>query len=202
MNGRQSTGKAPPLLALSFALLVGCWSRASSAEPDAPPSEEVDPHPAASASPAWYGGTTLMLDFTSFVLVTGGEALDKQTEFNGDTVTGVGVFTYLLGGPFVHFSHSHVGKGFGSLGARLGLPVFGVMVGAFSNACNNGQCSSIGAGIGYRIGIVTAVAIDAAVLSFEEETPRAVAYNRKATSYRVLPMVGSKQAGLFVLGNF
>jgi hypothetical protein len=92
--------------------------------------------------------------------------------------------TYLVGGPFVHVMHGAVGKGFGDFGLRLATPIvvglLGGLVGTAayqSPSCNPGGSCDDGLGrlggslegfaIGGVLGIVGAVAMDAALLAYE-----------------------------------
>ena len=63
-----------------------------------------------------YGGTMLAVDLSALSLTV----LAPFTA--GVTLIG-GVGVYALGGPIVHWSHGEVGRGFASLGLRVGVPI-------------------------------------------------------------------------------
>ena len=44
-------------------------------------------------------------------------------QFSRSTFGLLGLSTYVLGGPIVHFAHGNAGKGFASLGLRVGAPL-------------------------------------------------------------------------------
>jgi len=62
----------------------------------------------------WYGWQTLLVDLGSVLTIPLG---------------GVGLAGYALGAPIVHLAHGQVGRGVGSLGLRLALPLVGGAVG-------------------------------------------------------------------------
>jgi hypothetical protein len=149
----------------------------------APPTAEVgkaDPGPSWVApstrggAPArrWYGWQTLILDGAA--LATWGAA---GTGGGSGVLAVAGLGVYLLGPPIVHFAHGHVGKGFGDILMRVGLPLG---LGALGYAAGSDDCrggdfclptSALYAGLGVLIGYGGAVAIDAALLAREDVGP-------------------------------
>jgi hypothetical protein len=102
-------------------------SRAARAELPPPP-PEPEPVPVS----RWYGGTTLAIDLGAAAVGGLGVLLFFGVSERGDhpiwplAITVVPAYAALLvGGPIVHWTHGHVGKGFGSLAMRLFLPVIG-----------------------------------------------------------------------------
>lgn len=137
---------------------------------------------AASAEPAkprtdskWYGWQILIVDgaVISSTLLLAAAAADN------DDVGGVAAaafFTgYTLGGPIVHWSNGQLGRGFASLGLRVGAPLVAGLTGAALGAASSSGCSdpywcdssevAVGAGLGVLVGGIAAVAIDSAVLA-------------------------------------
>jgi hypothetical protein len=101
-----------------------------------------------------------------------------------------------LGGPIVHFAHNEIGKGFGSLGVRAGAPlalaIVGGVVGLAASSGNNSDDGwgalagvAVGAGVGFCLGIVGAIAIDAAAFSEEKIPAKAPAM----ASFTIVPTV-------------
>jgi hypothetical protein len=89
-----------------------------------------------------------------------------------------GASIYLFDGLIIHGSHDHVGRGFGSLALRAGLPVLATMVGGAiwwrgqDARCRAGEpdyCSddevNVGALYGLGLGILGAMVIDTAFLA-------------------------------------
>jgi hypothetical protein len=125
----------------------------------------------------WYGWQILIADGTAFALVVGGAGSNNGSQTNQGVVD-VGVGTYLLGGPIVHFAHGSVGKGFGSLGLRVGLPVGGALGGLILGAIgSSGNSNGISpalevAGVGFVLGIIAAPILDVTLLAYEYPSAR------------------------------
>lgn len=128
----------------------------------------------------------------------------------GASAIGTGLFSYVIGGPTVHFSHGNVGKGFGSLGLRVALPSVGALAGYAIDVsqCTPGYftfCGLAGGFLGFVIGVVSAIAIDAGVLAYKKVAPEDTS-NRSARlaglSFVVLPSLSPDHAGLSVTGLF
>jgi hypothetical protein len=90
------------------------------------------------------------------------------------------VGAFLLDGPIYHWSHGYPGRGFGSLGIRLALPIAGAALG-FAIACSGAYCwgnsneqhlpqaSNVPPLVGLTLGIAAAAAADAWWLVDEDE---------------------------------
>jgi hypothetical protein len=105
------------------------------------------------------------MDVGAAGLVLAGSS-DRSSEGTLYTMAG---FTYVLGGPIVHWGHGYAGRGWGSFGMRLGLPVGGALLGLVADS----HTSDAAVG-GLVLGYLAAVVLDITVLGFEkDEAPRA-----------------------------
>lgn len=114
-----------------------------------------------SASPAWsapavrrvwYGGQTLIVLAASAAVTAAG---------GWTPVSILGAGGILLGGPVVHWAHGHVGRGFGSLALNVGLPLL-------TGAVGLGIAEGWGVLFTAPVGLLAALVIDIAVLSYED----------------------------------
>jgi hypothetical protein len=141
----------------------------------------------------WYGWQTLIVDGASAANL-GTAAVLFAHQGRKETVPPqvtfwVGFSGAMLGAPIVHWAHGHVGKGFGSMGVRMGVLVLAVLSGPESSG-------SEGAAIAVA-GLVGASALDAAWLAYEPESrPRA------SSSWQLAPLVGRRSAGLSLRASF
>lgn len=103
------------------------------------------------AKPTWYGTQTLIADAVSAPLV----------------FVGVGVVTYALGPPIIHWAHGNAGTGFGSLALRVVMPLAGAGVGCAVGGCE-GRGEYTGAAAGAIVGGLGIVALDAFVFAYEQ----------------------------------
>jgi hypothetical protein len=103
----------------------------------------------------WYGWQTLS--------VLGGAALVGAAWREPQAIL-FGAAAVTLGGPMVHWSHDHVGRGFTSLGLNVGLGLVGLGIGA--TAGQNNDLGGAVAGVG--VGLAVALIIDVAALSYDE----------------------------------
>ena len=119
----------------------------------------------------WYGWQTLLADGASFGLMLGGAAVASRQHASGDTgsnITGVGVLGYTFAPAIVHFIHRNPGRGFASIGLRIGLPIAAGIVGAaLSSGCDRYLCESDGAAVGALLGVGGAIAMDAALFAYD-----------------------------------
>jgi hypothetical protein len=133
------------------------------------------PPPAYEARPRtetkWYGWQTLLVDgaalTTSMLLLS----VNNDDAHAASAVVGLG--GYALGGPIVHWSNGQVGKGFASLGLRVGAPVLGALTGAIvllPVSDSDNLASAVGAIFGTIAGTAAAVAIDSAALARKRVT--------------------------------
>jgi hypothetical protein len=148
----------------------------------------------------WYGKYIIVTDLASVGLFLAGVALLDDTSNLGGGLMLAGLGTYALGGPIVHFSHGQTGRGFASLGLRVGGSVFsaisGGLLGALASAgCDDGWCQlegiAIGGIIGFTSGILAGSIVDNAVLAYKTAPP-------PASSWSVIPSYHpvTGQAGL------
>jgi hypothetical protein len=104
----------------------------TSSSPTQKPMPPPPPPPAAAHGPrdSWYGHQILTIDLSAASLT----AIGAFTQHSVGGVLAVGgISAYALGGPIVHWAHGHVGRGFGSLAMRVGIPavtaVTGMLIG-------------------------------------------------------------------------
>jgi hypothetical protein len=119
--------------------------------------------PAAAEESRRYGWQILIADVASVGTLFAGSAAHEGL------AVGVGAFSYIAVSPAIHLAHGEVGRGLGSLGLRLALPLAGMYVGSAASA---GELD--GAGAGMLAGVATATLLDAAFLARESrrrETP-------------------------------
>ena len=91
------------------------------------------------------------------------------------TVGVLGGFGYLFGGPVVHAVHGQGGVGAGSFLLRVGMPVMGAFLGCAIQGDSSGEFSCLGGAlVGFGLGALGAVVIDASLLAYEEpqENPK------------------------------
>ena len=127
------------------------------ASPDEPTREPARPV----ARAKWYGGQTLAVDGVSFGMLF--------------AVPVLGGFGYLFGGPVVHAVHGQGGVGAGSFLLRVGMPVMGAFLGCAIQGDSSGEFSCLGGAlVGFGLGALGVVVIDASLLAYEEpqENPK------------------------------
>jgi len=162
------------------------------------------PEPAKPPSREWYGGQTLLADGLSATTFVLGAGADKS-----GFLVGTGFLGYMLATPIIHWSHGHVGRGFGSLGMRLG-GVIGIGYGALlvsrsmvsepdagssgGSSRNSNATYGILLGFGGFLALLAAPAIDAGA-AYDQPRPEAT-----TISFRASPWV-SKTGGGFALGG-
>jgi hypothetical protein len=123
---------------------------------DAAPREEPNER-------TWYGWQTLTTDGVSLAVAL--SAIPAESDELALTALG----GYLLGGPIAHAAHDNWGRAFGSLGIRTGLPVLMALIGVWVEDCHGGDfCGIGGTFVGGTVGVVGAVALDAAVLAYDD----------------------------------
>lgn len=153
--------------------------------PALPPPTEEEPQ----YETRWYGWQTLIADGVSLGLVVGGGYA------NSGGVVYAGIMTYFLAPPIIHFAHGHVGKGFLSMGLRVGMPIaLGLGLAAASNCSSGGYCGLGEFALGFGIGMAGASAIDSAAIAWEKVPAE--------PSVAVVPMLGRDHAGLAISGAF
>lgn len=129
---------------------------------------------AAGASPSgrgWYGGPILLADAAAFAAVVVGSHVRGQ-----GAVAGLGLASFVLTPAVVHVTHGHRGRGLGSAGLRLALPLFAAFAGAGvgSGDCHqdDDSCTVSGFATGLLVGMGAAAIIDQA-LAFDRPPPTA-----------------------------
>ena len=133
----------------------------------------------------WYGWQTLTADGASFAALTVAAVLsdraargsdEKGVSSNAKGLVWFGLLGYELAPGIVHFLHRNPGRGFASMGLRLGMPLAGFFLGASAaSSCSSLACEESGAGLGVLLGMAGAIAIDAAVLAYDDpkkQSPR------------------------------
>ena len=135
----------------------------------------------------WYGWQTLMTDGAS--LLIGVTSIGTANA----AMAGVGVATYELGAPIVHWAHGNVGTGFGSLGVRVLAPfaaVGGAYLGLVGAYGGNAGLAVVGA-IFMLGALVVPPVVDAAVLAYD--TGPAVSSNQR--EMRIVPSFAPTKHG-------
>lgn len=149
--------------------------RTKSAEPDDEESDDEESREHLGPHRKWYGWQTLTIDGASFGLLLAGAASDPGGGRSSDltsTLLLASLLGYGFGPGVVHFMHNNTGRGFASFGLRLGMPIAGAIIGAAAaSGCNRFLCEADGAGVGLLAGIGGAIAIDAALLAYEDQRP-------------------------------
>jgi hypothetical protein len=131
-------------------------------EPEGPPSKR----------PQWYGWQTLIADAPSLTAFVAGVSMIDDGNSGGSTLAWAGILGYELVPGIIHFAHGNPGRGFASLGMRFGMPLAGAIVGAaVASNCDSSLCELGGAGVGIMLGMGGAIAIDAAVLAYDDPKP-------------------------------
>jgi hypothetical protein len=121
----------------------------------------------------WYGWQTLAADGASFGMLTAAVVLSNQSGGQSKNDAGAllwfGALGYELGPGIIHFIHKNPGRGFASMGLRLGMPLAGAILGASAaSGCRGFGCEEGGAGLGILLGMGGAIALDAAVLAYDD----------------------------------
>jgi hypothetical protein len=122
----------------------------------------------------WYGWQTALADTGWVVLFLSANSISSQTQSRGEgqALVGLAAIDYLGGAPAIHWAHGHVGRGFASMGLRLGSPMLGAMLGiaaaATSARSGNGQAALDDIGLGVLLGIVATPIVDLAFLAFDD----------------------------------
>lgn len=143
------------------------------AAPAAPEDEGIHPLPVEESSSRWYGWQTLATDGGAVLLIAASLAtIDGSRDTASEALAWGALGAYALGAPVVHFAHSNPGRGLGSVAMRIGGPIVLGFVGTVLEDCRGGGhdfCGLSGALLGASAGILGAVAVDAAVLAYDEQ---------------------------------
>lgn len=163
----------------------------------------------------WYGWQGLITDAVAYSLTLGGGFGDMGG------VLATGLITFVLATPIIHMAHGNIGKGFGSMGMRVGLPAAGALIGVIAGAVvagsnksssdsfgrNVGDAVGTGALVGSLLGGAGCVVIDAAALAYTNEKiegPATASLARRTSTVRLVPTldVRSDRAALGIGGTF
>lgn len=152
----------------------------------APPAAPPPPPPARREGAVWYGWQTLITDGAA-VLTTPAVPL-------------LGVGAYVLGAPLVHALHGRGWTALGSLGLRVGAPVTGGFVAYAVQGKCSGEFCAVWPLLGAGVGVVSAMALDAAVLARKPREPADEKPARAATAPRITPSAAPRREGGFDVG--
>jgi hypothetical protein len=167
------------------------------AEAAAPPTRPWDDPAPAPPKPErrWYGWQTIATDGAAIALFTGTAFAAAATDVpEGPLVTtgySLGLATYALGGPIVHFAHGNPWRGLGSFGIRVPVPLLAIAA-SYEIECSgsSGACGEYTALFGVGT-MIAAMVVDAAVFAYDD-VPVGGAENR---TLRLLPVVGIDRHG-------
>jgi hypothetical protein len=132
---------------------------------------QLDVEDSSTESPrrTWYGWQTLTADGISTFLVITAASLAESDNDAAETLVWASLASYEFAPGIVHFVHKNPGRAFASFGIRLGMPLAGAFVGAAAaSGCRGYECEAVGAGVGFLFGMGGAIAIDAAVLAYDD----------------------------------
>jgi hypothetical protein len=164
--------------------------------PPVAPRPVLTPVTVTSQNGAWYGWQTLLADGAG-ILITG--ASESPVGF---------VAGSFIAPPVIHLAHGRPLAALESGSLRLGLPLAGGLVGAGIMANSNDEYAVLGGvAIGATLGYLTAVVVDAAVLSYEKPTgPGAAIVGKRPHSPGVIlqPTFQARKSGgeIGVVGAF
>jgi hypothetical protein len=144
----------------------------------------------------WYGWQTLIADGSAVGLLLTAAAIEGQGSSDTDILVTAALLGYEFAPGIIHFAHRNTGRGFASFGLRLGMPLAGFIVGAATaSGCDEYLCEASGAAIGLLFGVAGAIAIDAAVLAYDDVRPR-------RPDVRLVPLFGiSSQSAWLGVGG-
>jgi hypothetical protein len=148
----------------------------------------------------WYGWQIMITDASAI-------ALGLTATTSGGPWGVAAATTYVLGGPIVHWEHGAVGKGFGSLGLRVLLPLAAAVAwfGACFYSCTGSGGTTAAVALG-AFGLLVPPMLDYAALAYEP----APAARTDAGALRLAPALGAVKDTQgrvvptlsFVLGEF
>ena len=187
---RALSASAAAALATLLATQAACAEEAA-VEP------EKVPQPAPERASRWYGWQNLAADGAALALVATAISLEQRQGSPSSALAYGALGTYALGGPIIHLIHQNYGRSAASVGMRVGGPIVLGALGAAAEDCGNhgGEfCGLGGALLGASLGVVAAVAVDAAVLAYDD-APEAEA---AAPTLRI----GFNRTGVVAFGSF
>jgi hypothetical protein len=168
-------------------LAVGVGQRGASAQA-ALSVDMVEAHPPPTQR-SFYGWQIIAVGEVGAVLVSASLVLPDRFLSTAPSAAAfiVGVPTYLLGAPIVHWSHDDFGKGLISLAANATLPVIGGVAGR-AVACSGEHatdCAYRGFGAGLALTALVLPLVDALVLGWETVPLDARGATRRSTPSRL-----------------
>ena len=165
-------------------------------DPAAPPARPWDDPPPTPPKPErpWYGWQTLATDGAAIALLVGTASAAAAADVSEGPVftTGytLGLATYALGGPVIHFAHGSPWRGLASFGIRVPVPLLVTWVGLESDCSGGGECGGIAVSLGIGA-MIAAIVVDAAVFAYED----APVDGAGTQTLRLLPVVGFDRHG-------
>lgn len=137
------------------------------APPTPPPLATATPPAAPPTVRRWYGWQTLIADGASLAFaLAGSQENSNRSSDNSEVLLGLGAAGFALGAPIIHWSHGHVGKGFLSLGLRVGTPLVAYKL--LSDGLEHEGEGRFALGLLLLLGWIPAsISIDAAVIARE-----------------------------------
>jgi hypothetical protein len=191
-----------------FMVLAGASARGQSLPTeDEHPGVPVDPP----APGTGYRLQVIAADALSVGAVLAGFAIDNyaHTPRVPQVLAAAGLGGYALGGPIIHMQHRQSYRGAISLALRVGLPIVGAAVGAWSATCTPGEwfCGVSEGVAGFAIGAGAAMVIDSAFIvpSSDSATPEpahAAAAARPSAVLRLAPrLVATPDVTMVGLGG-
>lgn len=152
----------------------------------------------------WYGWQGLVADSVGYTLTLAG-----GFGRSGGILT-VGLISFALATPIVHMAHNEVGRGFGSMGMRILLPLLGAGIGAIAGVAavggsrntdnqDTGEAAGTGAIVGAFVGGAGCSIIDAFALGYKSEKvdgPPPPSEAKGRSDVRVVPSIGYGTVGL------
>ncbi len=146
----------------------------------------------------WYGWQTLSADGAALLLALSAVGLSQGSSADTTALSVPALLGYEFAPGVIHFAHGNPGRAFASMGVRLGVPLAAAFVGATAaSGCDDYGCEAGGAAVGFLLGIGGAMAIDAAVFAYDEQSPPPTA----RTSLLPLVSVTSRGAVLGLAGT-
>jgi hypothetical protein len=182
------------VLGVAALLAVALGSPCARAADDTPAPRSTEEEPS-----RWYGWQTLATDGAAVGLLTASLfTVDNDGRNSPSSALAWGALgAYALGAPVMHFVHENPGRGLASFGMRVGAPIVLGFTGALLENCGGGGgdfCGLGGALIGTSLGIIGAVAVDAAVFAYDDKPENEAASRR----FRI----GLSPRGVVAFGNF
>lgn len=141
---------------------------------------------AKSGETRWYGWQNMLVDGGTIAL-----SVALLTSDNREVVERaplVFLAGYALGSPSVHWAHENVGKGFASLGIRVGAPLVGGLAGCALDDSNGDFGCLGGVVIGAAAMSIAGIVVDYAVLAYDDAPPKRM--ENEAKGPRVTPTLG------------